>query len=368
MKFKINILSFFIIFLLVFSSSIVVSAEENNTQSSEVTPGETIVSYAMKWNQNPNIPYVYGGPGRGKTLETCDKEKLGTDCSGFVTSVFMHFGIAKEGEGWMSEDYLGAMCEKKTTKMEEAEPGYVCHWEGHVALYIGDGKIIHTNTAKPDKDHPKMPTNYIHVTELKDYKKYLSGTTTFIKIKGSDAYLGQGSSSVSSAESCGSVLTDSDLTGMPIESTLLGSQEMVELYGADDLSLVAGNSLQTIKENMNLNKVRVSRYLHIITMFLGICCTVYAVLILVASVFDSINRWVDISLLGVLSLNKWAIIHKGDTEYGDVHIGYNKSSNKTLLTFKMLLFRMAIIFIVGIVLISGVITNLVAEILTLLNR
>ena len=59
------------------------------------TSSESLVSYAISWADNKNIPYVWGGGrGSGVTLETlAENSSSGTDCSGFVSLVYAHFGI-----------------------------------------------------------------------------------------------------------------------------------------------------------------------------------------------------------------------------------------------------------------------------------
>ena len=80
-------------------------------------------------------PYVYGGTSLTN----------GADCSGFVMSVFAEFG-------YELPRVAAAQCsasEKKSVADIEAGD-LVFYGEGcidHVALYIGDGKIVHASTA-----------------------------------------------------------------------------------------------------------------------------------------------------------------------------------------------------------------------------
>ena len=80
-------------------------------------------------------PYVYGGTSLTN----------GADCSGFVMSVFANFGYSLPR-------VAAAQCEASTKKdISQLEPGdlvfYGSGYVDHVALYIGDGKIIHASGA-----------------------------------------------------------------------------------------------------------------------------------------------------------------------------------------------------------------------------
>lgn len=91
-----------------------------------------IVDFALQFVGNP---YVYGGTSLTN----------GADCSGFVMSVFAEFG-------YELPRVAAAQCsasEKKSVADIEAGD-LVFYGEGcidHVALYIGDGKIVHASTA-----------------------------------------------------------------------------------------------------------------------------------------------------------------------------------------------------------------------------
>lgn len=93
-----------------------------------------IVAYAMQFLGNR---YVHGG----KSLET------GTDCSGFTSLIYAVFGysISRTPAGQLS----GA---GRSISYSEAQPGdIICYGSRrctHVALYIGDGQIIHAANSR----------------------------------------------------------------------------------------------------------------------------------------------------------------------------------------------------------------------------
>ncbi|MDR1834567.1 MAG: C40 family peptidase [Fusobacteriaceae bacterium] len=95
---------------------------------------EELVSYALKFVGNP---YVYGGTSLTK----------GTDCSGFTMSVFKQFGITLPRTS--RDQALGG----RETTFDKMKPGDLLFYTrgnvvGHVAMYIGNGKVVHASTKK----------------------------------------------------------------------------------------------------------------------------------------------------------------------------------------------------------------------------
>lgn len=91
--------------------------------------GEQIASYGCQFIGNP---YVYGGTSLTN----------GTDCSGFTQSVYAHFGIRIPRDS-TSQRFAGT-----GVSYEQARPGDLICYAGHVALYIGRGQIVHASTEK----------------------------------------------------------------------------------------------------------------------------------------------------------------------------------------------------------------------------
>lgn len=92
--------------------------------------GTAVAEYALQFVGNP---YVYGG----SSLTN------GTDCSGFVMSVYANFGVSlpHSSSADRSQGYA-------VDGLENAQPGDLICYSGHVALYIGNGQIVHASTAK----------------------------------------------------------------------------------------------------------------------------------------------------------------------------------------------------------------------------
>jgi len=92
--------------------------------------GRQVANYALQFVGNP---YVYGGTSLTN----------GADCSGFVLSVYKHFGVSlpHSANADRSQGYAVA-------GVENAWPGDLICYSGHVGIYIGGGQIVHASTAK----------------------------------------------------------------------------------------------------------------------------------------------------------------------------------------------------------------------------
>lgn len=92
--------------------------------------GTDVANYALQFVGNP---YVYGGTSLTN----------GADCSGFVMSVYANYGVSlphsSAADRNVGYDVGG---------LENAIPGDIVCYSGHVAIYIGNGQIVHASTSK----------------------------------------------------------------------------------------------------------------------------------------------------------------------------------------------------------------------------
>ena len=85
--------------------------------------GQSVIDYACQFIGNP---YVWGG------TSLTD----GADCSGFVQSVYAHFGVS------LPRTTYEMVNSGYAVSYEEALPGDLILYDGHVGLYMGDGTIV----------------------------------------------------------------------------------------------------------------------------------------------------------------------------------------------------------------------------------
>lgn len=104
--------------------------EESTSESSESTTGQAVADYAVQFVGNP---YVYGGTSLTN----------GADCSGFVQSVYKHFGYS------LSRTSQSQAGDGTAVSVDSLQPGDLLfyHDYGHVAIYIGGGQVVHASTA-----------------------------------------------------------------------------------------------------------------------------------------------------------------------------------------------------------------------------
>ncbi len=90
--------------------------------------GSSVVSYACQFVGNP---YVWGGTSLTN----------GADCSGFVMSVFAHFGIS------LPHSSAALQGCGKSVSYANAKPGDLICYSGHVGIYMGGGMIVHAQSS-----------------------------------------------------------------------------------------------------------------------------------------------------------------------------------------------------------------------------
>ena len=123
--------------------------EEEQAQAAKeaaVSKGQQIVDYACQFIGNP---YVWGG-----TSLTG-----GADCSGFVQSVFADFGVSLPRT---SSEQRNAGTE---VSYDQAVPGDLICYDGHVGIYAGNGEII--NARNPEQGIGMSPAAYTTILSVR---------------------------------------------------------------------------------------------------------------------------------------------------------------------------------------------------------
>ena len=89
--------------------------------------GKEIASYACRYVGNPYVP-------GGTSLTN------GADCSGFTYAVYKAFGYN------IPRNSTAQRSAGRGVSYSEAEPGDIICYAGHVAIYLGGGRIVHAST------------------------------------------------------------------------------------------------------------------------------------------------------------------------------------------------------------------------------
>ena len=114
---------------------------------------QKVIDYAKKFLGNP---YVYGGTSLTQ----------GTDCSGFTMGVYKHFGYNLPRTSGSQSGYG-----KKVSNLSNAKPGDLLFYSNgtrinHVALYMGNNKVIHASNPK-DGIKTTSPANYRTIAKIR---------------------------------------------------------------------------------------------------------------------------------------------------------------------------------------------------------
>lgn len=120
------------------------SSSSNVSSAVAAATRNAVVAYAKQFLGNP---YVYGGTSLTE----------GADCSGFVQSVFAHFGIST-GRSSRDQAARGTVID-----VNSVQPGDLLFYASgdyinHVGIYIGGGQIIHASN--PATGICTAPANY----------------------------------------------------------------------------------------------------------------------------------------------------------------------------------------------------------------
>ena len=108
--------------------------------------GQAIVDYACQFIGNP---YVWGGTSLTE----------GADCSGFVQSVFAHFGISLPRTTWDMEN-VGT-----PVSYDQAVAGDLILYDGHVGIYMGNGEIV--NAINSQRGIGILPAKYTNILTVR---------------------------------------------------------------------------------------------------------------------------------------------------------------------------------------------------------
>ena len=105
------------------------TVDPSEYESSGSGSGSSVVDYATQFVGNP---YVWGGTSLTN----------GADCSGFVQSVYSNFGVSLPRTSYEQQN------SGTEVSYADAQPGDLICYGGHVAIYMGGGKIVHASNSR----------------------------------------------------------------------------------------------------------------------------------------------------------------------------------------------------------------------------
>ena len=105
-------------------------ANGGTASATTMSKGQSVVNYAKRFLGNP---YRWGGTSLTR----------GADCSGYVMSVYRHFG-----KSLPHSSYAQRRVGRRVSSLSKAKPGDIICYSGHVAIYMGNNRVIHASNRK----------------------------------------------------------------------------------------------------------------------------------------------------------------------------------------------------------------------------
>lgn len=201
-------------------------------------------------------------------------------------------------------------------------------------------------------ERPGIP----HLDRRHDIAREVFETYTGTDISGSDADIEAQEDASKEVVGGQTIVNEWDLVGMPGQSELTKDASNISLPDKSTLSTKEGITVATIRwDILQGRKDSLLYWIRVGVSFIGLVVIVYALLLLVAYIFDMANNVFEVSLLNIMSFGTLKI------SYGDyVSKGYVNGTKITKIC--------VVSMIVGMFLLSGGIFNFMAEVIYWVNN
>ena len=140
-----------LVLVMMAAAAFTMTVHTNETEAQAASKGQQVVNYAKQFVGNK---YRYGGTSLTK----------GTDCSGFTMSIYRKFGKrlphSSSGQRRVGKKVKGGL--------KNAKPGDIICYSGHVAIYMGNKKIVHASNSAP------YPKGGIKISNNARYRKIVT--------------------------------------------------------------------------------------------------------------------------------------------------------------------------------------------------
>lgn len=154
-----------------------------------------------------------------------------------------------------------------------------------------------------------------------------------------------------------SIINEYELEGMDgLAMTFEQYQEEVLLPSREGLNYGELQGIANINMAMKTDDVRISETLNRGIFIIGLFLVMYAILMLLALLLDWANVFIDVSLLGLITLGKYRLVSKDYFEENKL-IGYDKKLKKTNVTPVTCIVRIVVLVVIGMLMMSGIAQN-----------
>lgn len=146
------------------------------------------------------------------------------------------------------------------------------------------------------------------------------------------------------------IVAEWDLKGLPQEMAFKDGQTHIDLTGRDDLSFAEQRKIAELQEsNIGLSPVRVVNIMLIVA---GILMLLYSTLLVLSMFFDKVNNLFDFQLVTFMTLGRVTLVNTVDSKEDD------EGKKNGLVSVRTFTTGIIIVFVMGLLLVSGVFTKL----------